>query len=85
MSTSNSLIEIQQSCPRILPLDDYSFLIALVGKFIVAFVPVCREKEYYLACACDEIYCPPSGYISLFGFTVQASFLRGTVTMFGLA
>ncbi|EXB76391.1 Protease 4 [Morus notabilis] len=54
------------------------------GKFIVAFVPVCREKEYYLACACDEIYCPPSGYISLFGFTVQASFLRGVLDKVGI-
>lgn len=64
--------------------DNYSSM-ALVGKFIVAFVPVCREKEYYLACACDEIYAPPSGYISLFGFTVQASFLRGKVMMLTLA
>lgn len=54
------------------------------GKFIVAFVPVCREKEYYLACACDEIYAPPGGYISLFGFTVQASFLRGVLDKVGI-
>lgn len=56
----------------------------LVGKFIVAFLPVCREKEYYLACACDEIYAPPSAYFSIFGFTVQASFLRGIVIMLSL-
>ncbi len=48
-----------------------------VGKFIVAFVPACREKEYYLACACEEIYAPPSAYFSLYGLTVQAQFLRG--------
>ncbi|KAK4567892.1 hypothetical protein RGQ29_003602 [Quercus rubra] len=46
------------------------------GKFIVAYVPACREKEYYLACACEEIYAPSSAYFSLFGLTVQASFLR---------
>ncbi|XP_054805243.1 serine protease SPPA, chloroplastic-like isoform X5 [Prosopis cineraria] len=46
------------------------------GKFVVAYVPSCQEKEYYLACACEEIYAPPSAYFSLFGFTVQASFLR---------
>ncbi|PON61657.1 ClpP/crotonase-like domain containing protein [Parasponia andersonii] len=54
------------------------------GKFIVAFVPVCREKEYYLACACEEIYAPPSAYFSLFGFTVQASFLRGVFEKVGI-
>jgi protease-4 len=43
----------------------------------VAYVPTCREKEYYVACACDEIYAPPSAYFSLFGLTVQASFLGG--------
>ncbi|KAL5544846.1 hypothetical protein UlMin_008630 [Ulmus minor] len=54
------------------------------GKFIVAYLPVCQEKEYYLACACDEIYAPPSAYFSLFGFTVQASFLRGTLEKIGI-
>lgn len=43
----------------------------------MAYVPTCREKEYYVACACDEIYAPPSAYFSLFGLTVQASFLSG--------
>lgn len=51
------------------------------GKFIVAYVPACREKEYYLACACEEIYAPSSAYFSLFGLTVQASFLRGKLIL----
>ncbi|KAJ7956530.1 serine protease SPPA, chloroplastic-like [Quillaja saponaria] len=54
------------------------------GKFIVAYVPSCQEKEYYLACACEEIYSPPSAYISLFGLTVQASFLRGVFDKVGI-
>ncbi|KAF3437965.1 hypothetical protein FNV43_RR20721 [Rhamnella rubrinervis] len=54
------------------------------GKFIVAYVPVCQEKEYYLACACEEIYSPPSAYFSLFGLTVQASFLRGVLDNVGI-
>ena len=54
----------------------------LSGKFIVAYIPTCQEKEYYLACACEEIYAPPSAYVSLFGLTVQASFLRGKLTSF---
>ncbi|XP_054805241.1 serine protease SPPA, chloroplastic-like isoform X3 [Prosopis cineraria] len=54
------------------------------GKFVVAYVPSCQEKEYYLACACEEIYAPPSAYFSLFGFTVQASFLRGVLDNIGI-
>ncbi|KAK7330245.1 hypothetical protein VNO77_24433 [Canavalia gladiata] len=54
------------------------------GKLIVAYVPSCREKEYYIACACDEIYAPPSAYFSLFGLTVQAPFLRGVLEKLGI-
>ncbi|KAA0058025.1 serine protease SPPA [Cucumis melo var. makuwa] len=54
------------------------------GKFIVAYIPTCQEKEYYLACACEEIYAPPSAYVSLFGLTVQASFLRGIFDKVGI-
>ncbi|OIW15427.1 hypothetical protein TanjilG_12281 [Lupinus angustifolius] len=54
------------------------------GKFVVAYVPTCQEKEYYLACACEEIYAPPSAYFSLFGLTVQASFLRGVLENIGI-
>ncbi|KAI4303748.1 hypothetical protein MLD38_039344 [Melastoma candidum] len=54
------------------------------GKFIVGYVPTCREKEYYLASACEELYAPPSAYFSLYGLTVQASFLRGTFEKLGI-
>ncbi|KAK7327695.1 hypothetical protein VNO77_21783 [Canavalia gladiata] len=54
------------------------------GKFVVAYVPTCQEQEYYLACACEEIYAPPSAYFSLFGLTVQASFLRGILDNIGI-
>ncbi|XP_030941149.1 serine protease SPPA, chloroplastic-like [Quercus lobata] len=54
------------------------------GKFIVAYVPECCEEEYYLACACEEIYVPPSAYFSLFGLTVEASFLRGVLDNVGI-
>jgi protease-4 len=60
-------------------------LMMLVGKFVVAYVPSCREKEYYIACACEEIYAPPSAYFSLFGLTVQAGFVRGTLTLLFIA
>lgn len=55
------------------------WLLLLSGKFIVGYVPTCQEKEYYLACACQEIYAPPSAYFSLYGLTVQASFLGGNL------
>ncbi|KAF3771947.1 Serine protease [Nymphaea thermarum] len=54
------------------------------GKFIVSYVPVCREKEYYLACACGELYVPPSAYISLYGLKVEASFLGGVFEKIGI-
>ncbi|KAK9278401.1 hypothetical protein L1049_027966 [Liquidambar formosana] len=54
------------------------------GKFIVGYAPACGEKEYYLACACEELYAPPSAYFSLYGLTVQASFLGGVFERVGV-
>lgn len=54
------------------------------GKFIVGYIPVCGEKEYYLACACGELYAPPGAYIRLFGLKVQASFLGGVFEKAGI-
>lgn len=47
------------------------------GKFIVGYMPICGEKEYYIGCACGELFAPPSAYVSMYGLTVQASFLGG--------
>lgn len=55
----------------------FELIWVLTGKFVVAYAPACSEKEYYLASACQEIYAPPSAYFSLFGLSVQASFVRG--------
>ncbi|XP_078159412.1 signal peptide peptidase [Carex rostrata] len=54
------------------------------GKFVVGYMPICGEKEYYLACACGELYVPPSAYVSLLGLTVQQSFLRGLLEKIGV-
>ncbi|XP_059638680.1 serine protease SPPA, chloroplastic-like, partial [Cornus florida] len=54
------------------------------GKFIVGYIPVFGEKEYYLGCACEELYAPPSASFSLHGLTVQASFLGGVFEKFGI-
>ena len=49
----------------------------VAGKFLVAYMEVGGEKEYYLACACQNIYAPQGAYISLLGLKVQAQFLGG--------
>ncbi|VFQ80645.1 unnamed protein product [Cuscuta campestris] len=54
------------------------------GKFIVGFTPACGEKEYYIGCACDELYAPPSAYFSLYGISVQTSFLGGVLEKIGI-
>ncbi|KAH6824243.1 signal peptide peptidase [Perilla frutescens var. hirtella] len=54
------------------------------GKFIVGYVPVCGEKEYYIGSACEELYAPPSAYFQLYGLTVQASFLGGILEKIGI-
>eukprot|EP01018_Ginkgo_biloba_P039788 Gb_05224 [translate_table: standard] len=54
------------------------------GKFIVGYIPVCGEKEYYLACACGELYAPPGAYITLYGLKVQATFLGGVFEKIGV-
>ncbi|WVZ73847.1 hypothetical protein U9M48_022105 [Paspalum notatum var. saurae] len=54
------------------------------GKFVVGYMPICGEKEYYLACACSELYAPPSAYVALFGLTVQQTFLRGVLEKVGI-
>ncbi|KEH32710.1 signal peptide peptidase family protein [Medicago truncatula] len=46
------------------------------GKLVVAYVTSIGVKEYYIACVCEEIYAPPSAYVSLFGFTLQATFYK---------
>ncbi|KAK6921079.1 Peptidase S49 [Dillenia turbinata] len=54
------------------------------GKFIVGFLPAWRQKEYYLGCACEELYTPPSAYFSFYGLYVQASFLGGALEKVGI-
>ncbi|CAA0832408.1 Serine protease SPPA- chloroplastic [Striga hermonthica] len=54
------------------------------SKFIVGYVPVCSEKEYYIASALNEIYAPPDAYFQLYGLTVQASFLGGVLEKIGI-
>jgi protease-4 len=54
------------------------------GKFIVGYISICGLKEYYLGCACNELFAPPSAYSFLYGLTVQASFLGGVFEKVGI-
>ncbi|KAK9080369.1 hypothetical protein SSX86_000127 [Deinandra increscens subsp. villosa] len=54
------------------------------GKFIVGYAPLWGEKEYYLGCACEELYAPPSAYFSLYGLSAQAQFLGGVLEKVGV-
>ncbi|MCO5558984.1 hypothetical protein L7F22_012575 [Adiantum nelumboides] len=47
------------------------------GKFIISYMTVGGEKEYYLARTCQELYVPPGAYVTLYGLKVQATFLGG--------
>ena len=40
--------------------------------------------QYFLASAFNEIYVPPSASLSLRGFSVSGSFLRGTLDKVGV-
>ncbi|KAG9160043.1 hypothetical protein Leryth_005787 [Lithospermum erythrorhizon] len=54
------------------------------GKFVVGYTSASGEKEYYIGCACDELYSPPSAYFALYGLAVQASFLGGVLEKVGI-
>jgi len=62
----------------------YITLFRQSGKFTVAFMKQGGEKEYYLASACQEIYAPPTASLSLRGFAVGGTFLRGVLDKVGV-
>ncbi|XP_051116775.1 serine protease SPPA, chloroplastic-like isoform X2 [Andrographis paniculata] len=54
------------------------------GKFIIGYVPTCGVKEYYIGCACEELYAPPTAYVELYGLLVQSSFFGGVLEKIGI-
>lgn len=54
------------------------------GKFSVIYMKQAGEKEYYLATAGTEILVPPTASLSLRGFSVSGSFLRGVLDKIGI-
>lgn len=47
------------------------------GISTIAFLESADNRSYYLACACDEIFIPPSGYVALRGLSAQVIFFKG--------
>ena len=43
------------------------------GKFTIATMDRGGEKEYFMACACQEIYIPPTANLTLKGFMVAGN------------
>ncbi|KAI5063344.1 hypothetical protein GOP47_0021891 [Adiantum capillus-veneris] len=54
------------------------------GKFIIGYMTVGGEKEYYIARTCQELYVPPGAYVTLYGLKVQATFLGGVLEKVGV-
>ena len=54
------------------------------SKFTMAFMELATEREFYVASSCEEVYMPPSAYVSLRGLAVSATFLRGVLETAGI-
>ncbi|KAL3146137.1 hypothetical protein ABBQ38_015479 [Trebouxia sp. C0009 RCD-2024] len=54
------------------------------GKFSIATMNRGGEKEYFLCCGCEEIYIPPTANLTLKGFMVAGTFLRGVLEKVGV-
>ncbi|CAD7704455.1 unnamed protein product [Ostreobium quekettii] len=54
------------------------------GKSTVAFLERGGEKEYLLACGCDEVYTNPVASLNLRGMSMSGTFLRGTLDKVGV-
>ncbi|DBA80897.1 hypothetical protein WJX77_008755 [Trebouxia sp. C0004] len=54
------------------------------GKFSIATMNRGGEKEYFLCCGCEEIYIPPTANLTLKGFMVAGTFLRGVLEKVGI-
>ncbi|KAK9917362.1 hypothetical protein WJX75_003547 [Coccomyxa subellipsoidea] len=54
------------------------------GKFSIAYMAAGGEKEYFVGSACEEVYVPPSGSVSLRGLAVSGTFLRTALEKVGV-
>lgn len=54
------------------------------GKWSIATMQRGGEKEYFMCCGCQEIYIPPTANLTLKGFAVAGTFLRGVLEKVGV-
>ncbi len=55
------------------------------GKPVLGFADSIDAKTYYLASACDSLYCPPAGYVSFMGFSRISRHVKGTLEKLGIS
>lgn len=54
------------------------------GKWTTAYMSLGGEKEYFLASACGEVFVAPTANLTLKGFKVAGTFLRGVLDKIGV-
>jgi len=54
------------------------------GKKVIGFSDSMDRSLYYLACACDSLYMPPTGYMHFIGMSVTTDHLLGTLEKLGI-
>ena len=55
------------------------------GKPVLGFADTMDSRTYYLASACDSLYCPPAGYIQFVGFSRTSTHVKGLLEKLGLS
>ena len=55
------------------------------GKKVIGFSDSMDRDLYYLACACDSLYMPPTGYMIFIGTAVTTDHLLGTFEKLGIS
>jgi len=53
-------------------------------KFVIAYGEVFSQKDYYVACAADKIYCNPQGGVEWAGFSAKLYFVKGLLDNLGI-
>ncbi|MFQ5865456.1 MAG: signal peptide peptidase SppA [bacterium] len=54
------------------------------GKFIIAFMPFCNEKSYYIALSADAIYLQPHSFAEFNGFASEIPFYKRMINKLGM-
>ncbi len=54
------------------------------GKYVIAFMEMGENKEYYFATAADKIVLLPTGYLMLNGLKAEVTFIKGTLDKLGI-